>query len=197
MIACAPPLAMDATPTDSAAPPTPARLARHAARYGGIAGAIGGVWMMCGYALSVHPRFGTVGGWVSFLVLIVPISAAVLGIVGWRNDALGGRIRFTQAFGMALAIGLVCSACLGLAAWLHAAVIQPDLIDRLLELDAARRSAAPEADAEAIAREIEQARATLTPARFGQSVFAGRLIESFFIGLIASITVPKKRPGME
>lgn len=177
--------------------PSPLRFAQHALVYGGIAGAVGGGWMILEYALGLHTEHANVGRWTAIAAMIVPIGAVVFGVTSWRNHALAGRIRFVQAFGMALAIELAYALCLAFAAWIHSAWIDPNLISTVL--DGIGRTAAqqPGANADEIARQAEQWKAATTPYTYAQGVFARSLFLGFFVGLLAAVTVPKKRPGLE
>jgi len=177
--------------------PSPARFALHALKYGSIAGLIGGAWMIGEYALGFQTERPEIGRWTFLASMIVPIAAVILGMTAWRNNALGGRIRFVQAFGMALAVGLSFALLMAAAGWLHAAVLEPDLIERALDRYAVTAAQQPEAKPEAIAAQVELWKRSTTPVTYAQGVFTRSLVLSFFVGLLAAITVPKKRPGLD
>ncbi|MBE2214721.1 MAG: DUF4199 domain-containing protein [Opitutaceae bacterium] len=186
----------DATATTPSAP-APARFALHALTYGGIAGVLGGGLMIGEYALAQSAEHAEIVRWTFIAAMIIPISAVILGMTSWRNRYLGGRIRFVQAFGMALAIGLAFSLVVAGAAWVHATKIHPDLIEKSIDQWAILAAQQPEARPDDIAKQAEEYRQTTTPVVYAQDRFSRSLMLSFFIGLIASITVPKKRPGLE
>lgn len=175
----------------------PARFARHTLRYGGIAGLLGAGWMMAEYALGLQTERSDIGRWTAFGLMVIPIAAVVLGITSWRNHALGGRIRFTEAFGLALAIGLVFSVTMGAGAWLHAGVISPDLVEKQIQHRAAVEAQQPGADPAAIAKTAEEHMKLATPFLWARFVFSRMLVQSLLVGVIAAVTVPKKRPGLE
>lgn len=169
----------------------------HAAKYGGIAGVAGGLWMIVDYALGFQTDKVHIGKWTSIIAMVVPIAAVILGMMHWRNKALGGRIRFVQAFGMALAIGLIFSGCMAGAAWLQASKFAPDLLERKIEQQAVIAAQRPDANPEEITKQVELARQSATPVTYAKVVFSMMLMQSLFVGLIASITVPKQQPGTE
>lgn len=176
---------------------TPARFARHALLYGAAAGAIGGGMMLADYALGFQTERAHIGRWTYLLGLVIPIAAVVLGMTSWRNHVLGGRIRFAQAFGMALAIGLVFAIVMGLTAWWQTAQLAPDLIHQRIDQQAIAAAQRPDANPEEIARQVELAKASATPRTYAKMMFTMALVHAFFVGLVAAITVPKKRPGLE
>lgn len=149
------------------------------------------------YAVAEHSEGSAMVQWAYIAAMIIPIAAVILGMTAWRNRYLGGRIRFVQAFGMALAIGLVFSLCVAGSAWLHAARIAPDLIEKTIDRQAIIAAQRPDSRPDEIAKQAEEAKKSTTPVTYAQGMFSRSLMLSFFIGLIASITVPKKRPGLE
>ncbi len=178
-------------------PANPASFAWHTLRYGGLAGLIGGGWMMAEYALGLQTEHADIGRWTALGLMVIPIATVVLGITSWRNVALGGRIRFAEAFGLALAIGLVFSVTMGALAWLHAGVIAPDLVENQIQHRAAVEAQLPGADPAATARTAEEHLKLATPFLWARFVFSRMLVQSLLVGLIAAVTVPKKRPGLE
>lgn len=178
-------------------PPSPIRFARHALLYGAAAGVLGGAFMIADYALGFQTEHVEIGRWTYLVALVIPIAAIIFGLTSWRNRVLGSRIRFVQAFGMALAIGLVFAGLLGLSAWLQTTKLAPDLIERRIDLQAIAAAQQPNANAEEIARQVDLAKKSTTPETYAKMVFTRALMHSFFVGLIAAVTVPKKRPGLE
>jgi hypothetical protein len=177
--------------------PVPARFALHALTYGGIAGVLGGGLTIGVYALTQDSDDTSMAQWAYIAAMIIPIAAVILGMTSWRNHYLGGRIRFVQAFGMALAIGLAYALCIGGASWLQASKLSPDLIEKSIDQWAVMAAQQPDARPDDIAKQAEAYRKSTTPVTYAQDRFSRALMLSFFIGLIASITVPKKRPGLE
>lgn len=184
-------------PTTETPRPTAAQFAWHALRYGGVAGLAGGAWMIADYALGFQTERLEIGRWTSLVSMVIPIAAVILGLMAWRNKALGGRIRFVQAFGVALGVGLVFATCMGAIAWLQAAKLAPDLIERQIQRRAAYEAAQPNADPAAIAQRAEDNLKVATPLMWGRFVFSRMLMQSLFVGLVAAITVPKKQPGLD
>lgn len=184
---------------DAAAPaPRPTRrFVRHALVYGGLAGVLGGLWMIAEYALGFQTDRVEIGRWTSVAALVIPIGAVILGMMSWRNNVLGGRIRFAQAFAIALAIGLVFSVIIGGTAWLQAAKLSPELVSRRIDQQAHAAAQQPGADQEQIARQAAAAKAQATPGSYATVMLTFSLMQSLFVGLIAAITVPKKQPGLE
>jgi hypothetical protein len=78
-------------------------------RYGVIAGLIVGIpmiWRM----LSARPgEVPVVGMLLTYLVMIVALTAVFLGVKAYRDKVLGGVIRFLPALGIGLAISAVAS----------------------------------------------------------------------------------------
>jgi len=175
---------------------SPARFAVHALKYGTGAGLLGGLWMIADYALGFQTDHMDIGRWTHLGGMIIPIAAVILGMMSWRNKALGGRIRFVQAFGMALAVGLVFALFIGAAAWLQTAQLAPELIPHRIDQQAIAAAQQPNSNPDEIAKQAELAKQQTTPVAFAKMMFSYSLMQSLFIGLIASITVPKQRPGL-
>ncbi len=86
-------------------------------RYGIIAGLIVAtpmLWLM----LTVKPGDGNpLGGMlIGYLTMLVALTAVFLGVKHYRDQKLGGVIRFLPAFGVGLGISVVASV-LYVAAW--------------------------------------------------------------------------------
>ena len=78
-------------------------------RYGVIAGLIIGIPMVW-RVLSVKPgEYRVAGMLVTYLVMIVALTAVFLGIKAYRDKVLGGVVRFLPALGVGLGISAVAS----------------------------------------------------------------------------------------
>jgi hypothetical protein len=78
-------------------------------RYGAIAGLIIGVPMMW-LMISAKPGdVPVVGMLLTYLVMIVALSAVFLGVKAYRDKVLGGVVRFLPALGVGLGISAVAS----------------------------------------------------------------------------------------
>lgn len=179
-------------------PPAPPRLpfsllARHAMFFGGVAGLIAGAWMMVDHALGFQTTRPDIGRITSLAALVVPVAATILGVMRWRDGPLGGSMRFAQAFGAALAIGLTFALVLAAAAWLHAAVIVPDLVMVKLEAYATALRASGRVQEAEIEPWLANARARATPASYAYQYFSATLIQNFVVALMAALAV-RKRP---
>jgi len=179
-----------------AASPSPSHFALHACAYGGIAGAATAGSAILLYRMGLRTQYPEVGRWIDLAILLLPIGAMILGMMAWRNRHLAGQIRFVQAFGMALAIGLAFSLLVSAGAWLHAGKLDPDLIANAIDQQAAQAARQPGAQPEVIAEQAAQAKRVNSPVTYAQAMFVRSLTISFFIGLVAAATLPKKRPGL-
>lgn len=171
--------------TDTSITPAPARdrpLAVHALMFGGAAGAITSAGRWAGFAFGFH------GGVLDTVLLFVPLVALILGVQHWRDDRLGGAIRFSQAFGAALAIGLVFATIEGLFGWLHAAVLEPGIVEIMVQF--MRETLAKQGESAAAVDAAEATfRRNFSPAAYGQLMFVTGLVVSFVESLLASLFV--------
>jgi hypothetical protein len=167
-------------------------LVRHAALYGGIAGVLSGAWMILEYALGFQTVKPEIGRITALAALIFPVGAMILGVMRWRDRVLGGSMKFTQAFGAALAIGLVFSVVFAGAAWLHAGVLVPDLVITKIEAYATALRAAGKVPVADIDKWLETERARANAGTYAYQYFSGSLIQSLVIALMAAISVRKK-----
>jgi hypothetical protein len=166
--------------TDTETPSKPARpLMVHALIFAGVAGALAVALRWAEFA------FGFYGRAPDLLILFVPLIAIILAVQRWRDGVLGGSIRFSQAFRVALAVGLIFSLLQAGFAWLHVNYLQPDLIDLMVDAQSKAMQAA-ERSAEEIAEAEKNFRETLTPATYPRGVFVSWLVVSFVSGLLAS-----------
>lgn len=130
-------------------------------RYGFIAGLIIGIPMVW-RVLSMKPGDTELAGMlVTYLVMIVALTAVFLGIKAYRDKALGGVIRFLPALGVGLGISAVASLLYVIAWEVSTAFSSFDFLthykDYLLNEAKARGASGAElnqaiADAEAFAR---------------------------------------------
>ena len=77
--------------------------------YGGIAGFIVFVSFLLSSALNADERSLRVAELLGYLVMIVALSMIFLGIKRYRDEVLGGVIKFGTAFKLGLGITLVAS----------------------------------------------------------------------------------------
>ena len=75
--------------------------------YGGIAGLVIIFSMILGMAMSGEES--TFSQWLGYLIMVVALSLVFLGVKKYRDEELGGVIKFGTAFLAGLAITLVAS----------------------------------------------------------------------------------------
>ncbi|BET68778.1 hypothetical protein ASA1KI_36960 [Opitutales bacterium ASA1] len=170
--------------------PSPS-LARHALFSGGIAGAAVVVWTLLEFAFGFHGERIHLRQYSGLAAMVFPIAAIALGIMRWRDRGLGGTIRFSQAFGCGLAIGMVFAAIVGAFSWIYVSMINPSFIESLLAQYPAlmqERGMTPDE----IAAAMEVARARSTAGGYAFEVFAQMLISAFLIALFASVIVRRR-----
>ena|SRR6187549_219848 len=78
-------------------------------RYGIVAGLIIGIPMMWRMLAAKPGEVPVVGMLLTYLVMIVALTAVFLGIKAYRDKVLGGVIRFLPALGIGLGISAVAS----------------------------------------------------------------------------------------
>jgi ethanolamine transporter EutH len=161
------------TPTTD--PAQPRAMPVHALIVGGIAGAIGAAFSWGQVAFEIR------GLAFSLVLVFIPSIAIILGVQRWRDGVLGGVIVFSQALGVALAIGLVYALIQGGFAWLLVNQLEPDLLDKMWAHQASAMLAAGHS-AEAVAAAEKQFREQITPTVYAKSIFAfvGSLLTSLF-----------------
>ena len=84
-------------------------------RYGAIAGLIIGVPMMWRMLSAKPGEVPVVGMLLTYLVMIVALSAVFIGIKAYRDKVLGGVVRFLPALGVGLGISAVASILYAMA----------------------------------------------------------------------------------
>jgi hypothetical protein len=78
-------------------------------RYGVIAGLIIGIPMMWRMISAKPGEVPVVGMLLTYLVMIVALTAVFVGIKAYRDKVLGGVVRFLPALGVGLGISVVAS----------------------------------------------------------------------------------------
>lgn len=74
-------------------------------------GSISGLVIITGIILTLVVDIGHhAGAWLGYLIMLVALSSILIGVKQHRDQALGGVIKFTTAFGVGLGIALVASA---------------------------------------------------------------------------------------
>ncbi|HYJ41777.1 MAG TPA: DUF4199 domain-containing protein [Steroidobacteraceae bacterium] len=84
-------------------------------RYGVIAGLIIGVPMLWRMLSAKPGEVPVVGMLLTYLVMIVALSAVFIGVKAYRDKVLGGVVRFLPALGVGLGISAVASIVYALA----------------------------------------------------------------------------------
>ncbi|MDJ0653832.1 MAG: DUF4199 domain-containing protein [Xanthomonadales bacterium] len=77
--------------------------------YGGLSGAIVISLAIASVALSSSETDWTVAEYLGYLVMLIALSIIFMGIKRYRDQELGGVIRFGTALGLGLGIALVAS----------------------------------------------------------------------------------------
>lgn len=158
----------------------------HAAVYGVVGALFAGGWMVYSLGTMDRPVSDFMGVVRTNLFLVFPVGAVVFGTWRWRESVLGGTARFSQLFAVALAIGLVLSAVAAGVAWYYATSMNPDILEQLIQANAARMHGAGYLEEE-VAAAVEDARANYNAAGFAKGTLVLHLIVSFLAALIASI----------
>jgi len=84
-------------------------------RYGLVAGLIIGIPMVWRMLAAKPGDVPVVGMLITYLVMIVALSAVFLGVKAYRDKVLGGVIRFLPALGVGLGISAVASILYAMA----------------------------------------------------------------------------------
>ncbi|RME69500.1 MAG: DUF4199 domain-containing protein, partial [Verrucomicrobia bacterium] len=176
---------------ENTAPPSFATLMRHAAIAGSLAAAGAFIWLLIEYALGFHGERLAQLQYMQMVGLAFPIAAIALGIMRWRDRVLDGRIRFSQAFGVGLAIGLFFAIDYAIFNWIYAAVINPGFIERIIEFQAQAMLEAGSTQEE-VETAIEAARAHATAGSYGMAVAVQMLVASLIIALFAAVIVRRR-----
>lgn len=164
---------------------------RHALIFGGGAGVVVVIWNLLEFALGIHGERISWRSYTALASMIFPVAAIAYGLIRWRDEALGGLIRFREAFGCGLAIGLIFSAVVALFSWVYVAAINPGLIETLIAHQAVVMQEAG-STAEEIQKTTEAFRAQATAGGYAFAVFAQMLISVFLVTLFASILLRRR-----
>ncbi len=130
--------------------------------------------------VNMDPQSTTVKilSWVNYLAGFIIIY---LAIVNFRNK--NGKLTIGQGFKTGLAVGLIAGVLLGLYAFLYYQYINPDAVERIMELSR-EQMAEKGLDEELIEKNIE-----FTRNFFGMFAFAGSIINMLFIGILSGLAV--------
>lgn len=173
------------------ASPNFADLMRHSVIFGLMAVVAAFVWLMIEYAFGFHSeRIGS-AQIMKMVGLAFPIAAIALGIMRWRDRNLGGQIKFSQAFGVGLGIGMFFAIGFSLASWLYVTAINPDFIETMLQFQGQAMIDAGSTLEEA-EQAVENARQIATARTYATAVLIQMLLASLIISLFASIVVRRK-----
>ena len=156
-------------------------------RYGTIAGlivAIPMVWRMLTLDPSEKDPLG--GMLITYLVMLVALTAVFLGVKSYRDKVLGGAIRFLPAFGVGLAISVVACLFYTVAWEISLAYSDFDISKHLTDyfVEAAR---AKGASADELAKAMAEAKAFNE--KYANPFFRMPLtfVEMFPVGLVVSL----------
>jgi Protein of unknown function (DUF4199) len=156
-------------------------------RYGTIAGLIVAIYLI-GFMLTAdasdqEPLGGMV---ITYLVMLVALTAVFLGVKSYRDRVLGGVIRFLPAFGLGLAISVVACLFYTVAWEISLAYSDFDISRHLTDwfVEAAR---AKGASAEEMAKALADAKAFNV--KYANPFFRMPLtfVEMFPVGLLVSL----------
>jgi Protein of unknown function (DUF4199) len=153
-------------------------------RYGVIAGLIIGVPMMWRMLSAKPGEVPVVGMLVTYLVMIVALSAVFIGIKAYRDKVLGGVIRFLPALGVGLGISAVASIVYATAWEISSAYSSFDFIAfyKTYMVDAAKGGSPAEVN-QAIANAEEFEKMYRNPLYRVPMVF----VEMFPVGVLISL----------
>jgi Protein of unknown function (DUF4199) len=162
------------------------RLLQHAAFYGGIAGGLGGLWLAAEFTFGFFGRGAEIAG------MLVPVVAVVIGVMRWRDRAMGGATTFASTFGAALALGLVYAGVVAACAAVYFSARSGTVIDQLV---AAQTTLMQQAGVtqEKISEAVAPTRHQITAATFAYALFVRRLLLVFIVSLVASSILPRRR----
>lgn len=93
--------------------------------YGGIAGAV-----IIGTAIGTLATTGLHSEWLGYLVMVIGLSAMFFGIKSYRDNYLGGVIRFGMALKVGLLITLVASLVYVVSWELYFNLKAPDFMEK-------------------------------------------------------------------
>jgi hypothetical protein len=156
-------------------------------RHGIIAGLIVATYVLwCMLTLDAGDKEPLGGMLVTYLVMLVALTAVFLGVKSYRDKVLGGAIRFLPAFGVGLGISVV--ACLFYAvAWEIALAYSDFDISRYLTEYFIETARAKGASAEEMAKTVAEAKAFNE--KYANPFFRMPLtfVEMFPVGLLVSL----------
>lgn len=144
--------------------------------------------------VEIHWALEVTGGvqlWLMTLArLAFPIGGITLGIVYWRDRVMGGSMRFVQALGTGLAVGLVFAVVQGLFMMTFSSSNPQFIEDMVTRFEAQQRaSGLAEEDVET---GIEALRDQVTPFSLGLATVAQWMFGSVVISLIGALFVRKR-----
>jgi Protein of unknown function (DUF4199) len=123
--------------------------------YGSIAGLIAITSILLSMSVTGH---GTAGLIVGYLSMLIGLSMVFVGVKKYRDEQLGGVIRFSTALGVGFGIALIASLfyALGWEAYLYATGYRfmPDYITSVIE--AKRASGASAAETSRLTAEMQE-----------------------------------------
>ncbi|MGH8019083.1 MAG: DUF4199 domain-containing protein [Opitutaceae bacterium] len=181
---------MNANDQETPSRPNPGMF-RHALIFGGGAGVAVIVWNLLEFAFGIHGDRISWWKYTGLASMMIPVAAIVIGLIHWRDKAFGGLIRFRDAFGCGLAIGLVFSATLAVFSWIYVGAINPGVIEAGIALRAVDMQEAG-STAEEIQKTTDLLRAKGTPGGYAFNLFALMLISLFFVSLFAAILLRRR-----
>jgi hypothetical protein len=155
-------------------------------RYGVVAGLIIGIPMMWRMISAKPGEVPVVGMLLTYLVMIVALTAVFLGVKAYRDKTLGGVIRFLPALGVGLGISAVASILYAVAWEISSAYSSFDFVAfyKAYMVDAAKASGASGAElSQAIASADEFEKMYRNPLYRVPMVF----IEMFPVGVLISL----------
>jgi len=155
-------------------------------RYGIIAGLIIGIPMLWRMLAAQPGEVPVVGMLLTYLVMVVALTAVFVGIKAYRDKVLGGVIRFLPALGLGVAISAVASLVYVVCWEVSSAFSSFDFIAfyKAYIIDAAKASnPTPEALQKAIAEAEEFAVMYQNPLYRVPMTF----IEMFPVGILVSL----------
>ncbi len=157
-----------------------------ALRFGGIAGLIGGLWIVVAFWLHFY------GGLAETAGVIVPIGAIVVGVMRWRDQVTGGATRFSSAFAAGLAIGLIYAATFALVFYVYVNLRHDVVVDQWVQVQIERMHDASVPQGQ-IDEAVANARPHLTAGFFAKQRFTFSLVVSLVVSLIAALVIPRRR----
>jgi hypothetical protein len=124
--------------------------------------------------------------WLGYLIMLVALSAILVGVRQYRDQTLGGTIRFWPALGLGLGIALVATLAYVLIWEVYMALTHYTFMDKYIEAQlAAKRAAGVTGPAyDALVKQMDAMRAQYANPLFRMMYTA---IEILPVGLVVSI----------